>query len=154
GGVGEAWAGGAERCAGPEPARYKGRAGALAGVTRQRREGIVSHWLALAVGCLALVASACIGGAGAPPTPTVQPPTVVSIPTVRLPALDTPGPQASPSALPSVVHTGAPGESLAQNPLRYYRDARRWQKIYDANRAAIPDPNALAVGTRLTIPPP
>ena len=117
-------------------------------------EGIVSHWLALVAGCLALVATACIGGAGAPPTPTVPPPTVVQLPTVRLPALDTPGAQPSSSVLPSVVHTVAAGETLAQISLRYYRDASRWQKIYDANRGAIPDPNALAVGTRLTIPPP
>jgi nucleoid-associated protein YgaU len=53
----------------------------------------------------------------------------------------------------TLVHTVAAGETLGQIALRYYNDANRWQRIYEANRSAISDPNALVVGTRLTIPP-
>jgi nucleoid-associated protein YgaU len=45
------------------------------------------------------------------------------------------------------------GETLGQIAQRYYNDANQWQRIYEANRSAIRDPNALVVGTRLTIPP-
>jgi len=89
----------------------------------------------------------------APPTPTALP-TTSALPTIPRPALDTPGPQPSVSAGPSVVHVVGPGESLGSIAMRYYGDSSRWQRIYDANRAAIPDPNALRIGTRLTIPPP
>ena len=101
---------------------------------------------------LALAGVACFGGATVPPTPT-PPPTIVQAPTVRRPALDTPGALPSVSPLPSVVHIVQAGETLGQIAQRYYGDANRWQQIYDANRAAIPNPNALTVGTRLTIPP-
>jgi nucleoid-associated protein YgaU len=104
-----------------------------------------------ALGLVWLVA-ACGGGAS-PPTPT-PPPTTVALPTIPRPALDTPGPQPSVSVGPAVVHVVAAGESLGSIAVRYYGDSTRWQRIYEANRGVIPDPNALAIGTRLTIPPP
>ncbi len=88
-----------------------------------------------------------------PATPTALP-TTAPLPTIQRPALDTPGPQPSVSAGPSVVHVVQPGESLGSIAMRYYGDSGRWQRIYDANRSVIPDPNALSVGARLTIPPP
>lgn len=121
----------------------------------KKAPGAIGRWLAMGAGGLLLVAGACGGGAAAPPTPTV-PPTVAQVPTVRRPPLDTPGTQVTGTGtvLPTVVHTVAPGDTLAEIALRYYRDASRWQRIYDANRGAIADPSALIVGTRLTIPPP
>lgn len=115
--------------------------------------GAIGRWVAGGASGLLLVVGACGGGSAPPPTPTV-PPTLAQAPTPRRPPLDTPGTSATGTVLPSVVHTVAPGDTLAEIALRYYRDASRWQRIYEANRAAIPDPSALAVGTRLTIPPP
>ena len=117
--------------------------------------GGAGRWLGLGVSGLGLALSACFGGATAPPTPTPAP-TVVQVPTVPRPALDTPVPQttATVAAGAQNVHEVRAGETLGQIALRYYGDANRWQRIYDANRAAIPNPNALNVGTRLTIPPP
>jgi len=79
---------------------------------------------------------------------------VATLPTIPRPALDTPGPQPSVSVGPAVVHVVAAGESLGSIAVRYYGDSTRWQRIYEANRGVIPDPNALTIGTRLTIPPP
>jgi nucleoid-associated protein YgaU len=113
------------------------------------------RWLGLGIGGLALVVSACFGGATVPPTPSPAP-TVVQLPTVPRPALDTPVATGTGTVGPSaqVVHVVQDGETLGRIALRYYGDANRWQKIYDANRAAIPNPNALTVGARLNIPPP
>ncbi|HEY7064605.1 MAG TPA: LysM peptidoglycan-binding domain-containing protein [Chloroflexota bacterium] len=52
------------------------------------------------------------------------------------------------------MHVVAAGDSLGSIAVRYYGDSSRWQRIYEANRGVIPDPNALAIGTRLNIPPP
>jgi nucleoid-associated protein YgaU len=110
-------------------------------------------WLSGATIGLAWLFAACGAGGSPPPTPT-PPPTAAALPTIPRPALDTPGPQPSVSVGPSVVHVVAAGDSLGSIAVRYYGDSTRWQRIYEANRGVIPDPNALAIGTRLTIPPP
>jgi nucleoid-associated protein YgaU len=100
-----------------------------------------------------LVAS-CGGGTGAaPPTPTM-PPTVVQLPSIPRPPLDTPVAQASAVAAQGVVHVVGPNENLGSIALHYYGDANQWQRIYDVNRNVIPNPNDLTIGTRLSIPPP
>ena len=78
-----------------------------------------------------------------------------------------PGP--SPSTVPSSVVAGAtppappeasteyvvqPGDTLRSIALEQYGDAEQWQRIYQANRAAIgPNPDALVAGMKLQIPP-
>jgi nucleoid-associated protein YgaU len=114
--------------------------------------GRLGPWLGVCIGSMALIQSACLGGAGAPRTPTPAP-TVLQLPTVPRPALDTPGVQAAASPSSVVTHTVQPGETLGSIALRYYGDANSWQRILDANRATVPDQSALAVGTQLTIPP-
>jgi nucleoid-associated protein YgaU len=48
----------------------------------------------------------------------------------------------------------ADGDTLASIADHYYGDSSQWKKIYDANKAAIGDnPDAVKVGTKLTIPP-
>ncbi len=44
------------------------------------------------------------------------------------------------------------GETLATIAARVLGDAGRWRRIYAANKAALPDPNKLAVGQRLVVP--
>jgi len=109
-------------------------------------------WSGATIG-LAWLLAACGAGASSSPTPTPPPP-AAALPTIPRPALDTPGPQPSVSVGPAVVHVVAPGDSLGSIAIRYYGDSTRWQRIYEANRGVIPDPNALAIGTRLSIPPP
>ena len=114
-----------------------------------RKWGLISG---VVVVCLLFSGPAC-GGASSPPPTATPAPTAVPLPSVPRPALDTPAPQTTASPSATVVHIVQPGESLGRIAQRYYNDANQWQRIYDANRAAIPDPNALTVGARLTIPP-
>jgi nucleoid-associated protein YgaU len=50
------------------------------------------------------------------------------------------------------VHTVAKGDTLYSLARLYYSDQSKWKVIYNANKAAIPDPNHLKVGQQLTIP--
>ncbi|HYM52346.1 MAG TPA: LysM peptidoglycan-binding domain-containing protein [Candidatus Dormibacteraeota bacterium] len=45
-----------------------------------------------------------------------------------------------------------PGDTLRAIAARFYDDETAWSRIYAANRSAIQDPDALEVGTRLTLP--
>lgn len=51
------------------------------------------------------------------------------------------------------VHTVARGETLSSISLRYYGSSSGWRTIHEANRNVIENPNRLAVGTELVIPP-
>ena len=44
------------------------------------------------------------------------------------------------------------GDTLGTLATEFYGDVMLYQKIYDANRDAIPNPNALTVGLQLLIP--
>lgn len=44
------------------------------------------------------------------------------------------------------------GDSLWKISDKFYGDGRKWQLIADANKAEIPSPNKLKVGTTITIP--
>ena len=44
------------------------------------------------------------------------------------------------------------GETLSGISHRYYGTANKWQKIFQANRSRLKDPNTLIPGTRLIIP--
>jgi nucleoid-associated protein YgaU len=77
-------------------------------------------------------------GAGTAPS-TVAPPVASTAPPT----------QAGPAA---TTHTVAPGESLYGLAARYYGDGSMWRTIYEANAAAIADPDRLPVGVTLTIP--
>jgi len=45
------------------------------------------------------------------------------------------------------------GDTLYALARRFYNDQRKWRLIYDANRAAVPNPNSIKVGQTLSIPP-
>ncbi|MCO6436964.1 MAG: LysM peptidoglycan-binding domain-containing protein [Phycisphaerae bacterium] len=49
-------------------------------------------------------------------------------------------------------HQVAKGDTLFGLARLYYNDQRRWKDIYEANRAALPDPNRIRVGQKLVIP--
>lgn len=44
------------------------------------------------------------------------------------------------------------GETLSEISQQYYGSARKWQKIFDANREVIKNPRILKSGTKLIIP--
>jgi len=50
------------------------------------------------------------------------------------------------------IHVVRAGETLRALAAAYYQDESLWQRIYDANRGQIPDPDSLVVGARLVIP--
>lgn len=49
-------------------------------------------------------------------------------------------------------HTVVQKETLYSLSRQYYGDHTKWRDIYEANRAAISDPNKIRVGQRLLIP--
>ena len=49
-------------------------------------------------------------------------------------------------------YTVTAGDSLSKIAKRFYGDANRWQKIYDANREEIKDPDLIHPGQKLKIP--
>lgn len=52
----------------------------------------------------------------------------------------------------SQEYTVAVGDTLSHLALRYYRDPRKWEKIYAANKQSMKNPNYIYVGQRLVIP--
>jgi nucleoid-associated protein YgaU len=51
------------------------------------------------------------------------------------------------------IHIVQPGESLYSISRKYYGSADKWYKILELNRLLIKEPNKLAPGTKLIIPP-
>ncbi len=50
------------------------------------------------------------------------------------------------------VYTVRPGDSLSEIALRLMGSAGRWQQLYELNRNAIANPDAIRVGTVLKVP--
>jgi nucleoid-associated protein YgaU len=77
-------------------------------------------------------------------------------------SLAAPAPEALPAAGSSAssgtssaaarTHVVQPGDTLSRIAQRYYGNGRRWNEILAANKAAIPNPDRLAIGTTLVIP--
>jgi nucleoid-associated protein YgaU len=49
-------------------------------------------------------------------------------------------------------HIVSKGETLSKISYKYYGSAGKWQKIFDANRKTIKDPDKVTPGTKLIIP--
>jgi nucleoid-associated protein YgaU len=49
-------------------------------------------------------------------------------------------------------YTVVTGDSLSKISKHFYGDGNRWQKIFDANRDQIQDPDLIRPGQRLKIP--
>lgn len=76
-----------------------------------------------------------------------------SPPAETTPAGLPPPPPAPPPARVS-TYTVQPGDTLSTIAAKVYGDHTAWRRIYEANRAAIPDPHRLRAGVTLTIPRP
>ncbi len=83
---------------------------------------------------------------------------------IRLPVretatVDEPAPPdtATPGRRPSMglgrTHLVVRGDTLSSIAMQYYGTSAGWRFIYEANRNILPNPNVLAVGNELTIPP-
>ncbi len=118
---------------------------------------------------LALVLVTLTGcGGGAPSEPTAGPaapaesPAAVPSPAQR-PALASPVASPSPSTAPgsaasatgaSQSYTVKDGDTLLKIAEKFYGDGTLWRRIYDANKDSIGEnPDALKVGSKLSIPP-
>lgn len=51
------------------------------------------------------------------------------------------------------THTVARGDTLSSIAQRYYGSSSAWRFLYEANKNVVANPNTLAVGTELSIPP-
>ncbi|MDR4499769.1 MAG: LysM peptidoglycan-binding domain-containing protein [Candidatus Scalindua sp.] len=51
-----------------------------------------------------------------------------------------------------IIHMVSSQDSLSDLSRKYYGDANRWKKIYEANKNIIEDPDTLKVGDKLLIP--
>jgi nucleoid-associated protein YgaU len=102
--------------------------------------------LAIATGVWMLNLSA--GGRGAAPS-------VPAAPTATIPLAEhqEQGAQASAPAPAPTFYVVRSGDTLRAIARQFYADENAWEAIYAANRAVIPNPDSLEVGTRLTIPP-
>ncbi|MGE5618380.1 MAG: LysM peptidoglycan-binding domain-containing protein [Sphingomonadaceae bacterium] len=80
--------------------------------------------------------------AGAVPGPTLATAAMAAPPT----AVPSPSPQQER------IHVVASGDTLTGLAQKYYSDASKWEKIFEANRDVLPSANALQVGQKLKIP--
>ena len=126
------------------------------------------HRTAVAIAILgsALLSAACFGGgqqaAQATPTGGTAVTTGSPSPAASPPAAKPPGGLPSPAASPSPArpsgseetYTVEVGDTLGTIAQKFYGDQTQWRRIYEANRSAIGDnPDAIAVGTQIRIPP-
>ncbi|MHB1161312.1 MAG: LysM peptidoglycan-binding domain-containing protein [Chloroflexota bacterium] len=82
------------------------------------------------------------GNADATARPTVAAAVLVSLPT----ALPSPAPKQER------IHVVASGDTLTGLAQKYYADASKWERIFEANRDVMPSSSALQIGQQLKIP--
>jgi NitT/TauT family transport system substrate-binding protein len=68
----------------------------------------------------------------------------------KQPAARTPAAKISTSTAQTYVVKG--GDTLSKLAERFYNSVSKWEKIYDANRDAVKNPNYIFIGQKLTIP--
>jgi NitT/TauT family transport system substrate-binding protein len=59
---------------------------------------------------------------------------------------------ASKTSSTSTEHTVKAGDTLSHLALQYYGNARKWQKIYEANKETMTSPNYLYIGQKIVVP--
>ena len=124
-------------------------AGAQTGEPRPRLRGLLPVAAAVVIlGGLILVNLPSALEPGSGDRPSTAAPAVLPVGTAPAP------PPPSSAAPPPSNHIVAPGDTLTSIAASAYGDEALWPLIYEANRAVIPDPDALRVGQSLVIPPP
>ena len=93
--------------------------------------------------------SRALQNASARPAPVV----VVPQPPVETKPANSERPVVSQAERPAPrIHIVEKGQTLSQIAEQYYGSQRHWQKIVNANRDILPDPNRLTPGLKLIIP--
>lgn len=92
--------------------------------------------------------------AGSASTSTLAPRATPSSPQAAAPAAQTASAANATPAAPSEerTHLVTQGDTLSTIAQRYYGDASKWEKIFDANRDLLPNPGSLKLGQTLKIP--
>ena len=54
--------------------------------------------------------------------------------------------------VPAKIHEVVSGDTLSKMAKKYYGDANKYMKIFDANKDQLKDPNKIQVGQKLKIP--
>ncbi len=67
----------------------------------------------------------------------------------KLPSVQTPAPKPAPASAQYVVKSGDTLSKLAE---RFYNSVSKWDKIYEANRDTLKNPNYIYIGQKLIIP--
>ena len=68
-------------------------------------------------------------------------------------AAPTPAANASASPAPGLGYEVQAGDSLRKIAQRIYGDEMKWKRIWEANKAQIPNPDRIQPGMQLSIPP-
>lgn len=76
------------------------------------------------------------------PRPTVAPAAVTALPMAT----------ATPVPVKERTHVVASGDTLTSIAEKYYGDASKWQKVFEANKDVLPNANSLQIGQKLKIP--
>lgn len=84
-----------------------------------------------------------------PPKATIVEAKTVSAPPVAAAA---PTSTAQPVESQQRTHTVVSGDTLSSIAKKYYGDAAKWTKIFEANKDTLPDANSLKLGQKLKIP--
>lgn len=82
----------------------------------------------------------------------VEAPVVVTDPATTVIVPPVVKPEATKMVNGQKVYTVVPGDTLSGISVKVYNTSRHYQKIYDANKDAIEDPNTLQVGLSLVMP--
>ncbi len=110
---------------------------------------------ALAIAAIVLALLLRSGPSSTDAKPAAAIPTVVPAATM-VPVIVTipPAATAVPATAPTGerIHTVATGDTLSSIASKYYGDASKWNKIAEANKDVLKDPNSLQLGQKLKIP--
>ena len=68
-------------------------------------------------------------------------------------ALAKPGQASTAQAAATTPYVVAAGDNLSRIAQKFYNTSQKWVKIYEANRATVPNPHYIYIGQNLNIPP-
>ncbi|HEU4344347.1 MAG TPA: ABC transporter substrate-binding protein [Candidatus Binatia bacterium] len=84
--------------------------------------------------------------------PVAKPVVVVSLPEKT--SVTPPAKTSKPVTGETQQYTVKPGDTLSKLAERFYNSMAKWEKIYEANKDVVKNPNYIYIGMKLMIPPP
>lgn len=98
------------------------------------------------------VGTAALNEAAEDPTDAPQVIEVEVVEEAIVPTAATEEPVISASEVKYVDYVVQPGDSLSRIAQKFYKDGRLYERIYEANKAVIKNPNQLPLGLKIRIP--